>query len=261
MEAKWAKVFIIDDDPSFAVYMRFVISPQTNFCICGDAPDVRQALKLLPTCSPDLILLDLLLDDHHGLEVIKDIRAVDPRVRILIFSGHDEVVYAERAVRAGAQGFVMKTEAVQTRLEAMRHVMAGSIWLSPAMRTRVTQQWATSRPQDGVCGIERLSDRELEILHLLGEGRSNSQICAMLSLARHSVQTYQTRVREKLGLMNTHELIRYAALWAVSERSHHSLGRFGDRHDTTRHDTTRPRPLQLTLFEIQSLASPLLLSV
>ena len=115
-----------------------------DFCICGDAPNAREALKLLPACSPDLILLDLALQDRYGLDVIRDIRMVNPKVRILMFSVHDEAVFAERAIKAGAQGYLNKLEP-DTWLEAMRQVMAGSIYLSPAMRMRVTQQWAASK--------------------------------------------------------------------------------------------------------------------
>ena len=224
METKWAKVFVIDDYPSVAGYLRFLIDRQKDFQVCGDAPNARQALEMLPSCNPDLILLDLILPDRHGLEVIKDIRVVDPNVRILVFSVHDEVVFAARAIEAGSQGYVMKSETCDTWFEAMRQVMAGYIYLSPAMRMRVTQQWANNKRHSDVCGINQLSDREIEVLQLLGEGRSVSQICAMLSLGRHTIQTYESRIKDKLGLTSAQELTRYAVLWAVDEGSHYGEG-------------------------------------
>ena len=222
MNTRCTRVFIIDDYPTISQFLRILIGWEKDFKVCGDALDARRALELLPTCAPDLILLDLLLPDRHGLEVIRDIHLIDPDARILVFTVHDELVFAQRALQAGAQGYVMKCETSTTWFEAMRQVASGHTYLSPTMRTRIMKQLGGDKSSREVHGISQLSNRELEVLQLLGGGRSVSQIAAILSLGRHTIQTYQTRIIEKLGLESTSELMRCAYLWAFEERSRHS---------------------------------------
>ncbi len=219
METRRAKVFIVDDHPMAVEFLRTLIDQQPDLQVCGYADAARRTLELLRSCTPDLVLVDLSLPDRHGLELAKDIRLAYPQLMVLVFSVHDEVIFAERALEAGAQGYIMKNATTNAWLKAIRLVLAGYTYLSPAMMARMRQQRTTSKPGVAVGGLNQLSDRELEVLQLLGEGRSVNQIAAMLSLGRHTVQTYQTRIKDKLGLNTTQELMRYAVLWTVEEGS------------------------------------------
>jgi len=216
VETKRFKVFVVDDHPSIAELLRILLGWQSDLEFCGQATSAREALKCTALVKPDIILLDLCLPDRHGLELIQDLDATDTEAKILVLSGYDEEFFAERALSAGARGYVMKSQPSDVWLKAMRLVATGSIYLSATMTSRL--QRSLSRHRTGICvkRLERLSDRELEVLQLLSQGKSIGQISALLSLSARTVETYQTRLRVKLGVTTTHDLLRCAICWRVT---------------------------------------------
>ena len=217
METKRARIFIVDDHPIVIKSLEFLINAQANLYVCGWAATAREALRQLESCSAELVIVDISLPDRHGLDLVRDVRAFYSRIRILVVSAHNEEIYAVHALNAGANGYVMKDADIGILTGSIQQVLAGHTYLSPNMLARL---WEYRRVNGiGADTFTRLSERELQVLELLGKGRTVIQISEALSLGRHSVETYQTRLREKLAMENTHELLRYAVLWSVSENS------------------------------------------
>ncbi len=159
METRRAKVFIVDDHPMAVEFLRTLIDQQPDLQVCGYAGAARRTLELLPSCTPELVLVDLSLPDRHGLELVKDIRLAYPQLMVLVFSVHDEVMFAERALEAGAQGYIMKNATTNAWLKAIRLVLAGYTYLSPAMMTRMRQHRTTSKPDVAVGGLNPMPVR------------------------------------------------------------------------------------------------------
>lgn len=179
----------------------------------GQTGDPQDAVEIIRSTRPHLVILDLALREAHGLEVIKDLRARVPDLHILVLSMHDESIYAERVVRAGARGYIMKGEPTERVLAAVRHVLSGRIWLSEAMTNRLLEKATRGEP---VSDVESLSDRELEVFELMGDGLSTSQIAGALSLSPRTIETHRDNIKAKLGVRNARELIQRAALWSKS---------------------------------------------
>lgn len=207
------KILIVDDHPFLREGLAQFINKQSDLMCCGEAESEAHAHTAIETYKPDLVLLDLRLGNNDGLEFIKVLKAIHPDLRILILSQHDESIYAERALAAGANGYIMKQEATNEVLCAIRTVLDGELYVSRKMSARVLQKMLENRREMSRSGVERLSDRELQVLQLLGSKMSTKEIAASLKLSGKTVETYRENLKNKLGLQNSAELIKYAEDW------------------------------------------------
>lgn len=205
------RVLIVDDHPLLRDGLSKVLNQQDDLLVCGEAGDARGGLDALHKCRPDVVIVDLTMDDGNGLDLIKDIHAQEARLPILVLSMHHENLYAERAIRAGARGYVMKREPVGTVLAALRKVLVGHMALSENMVSRLLV--ATDRKKKSPSGSPAglLSDRELEVFRLLGHGLGTSRIAAKLRVAPSTVETHRAGIKQKLGLAGATELVARAA--------------------------------------------------
>jgi DNA-binding NarL/FixJ family response regulator len=213
------KILLVDDHPLVREWLTNLINEETDFEVCGQAGDARAALDLIDKLSPRIAVVDISLDGGSGLELIKDIKARHPKVDALVLSMHDESLYAERAMRAGAAGYVMKREATSKVLDALRAVLAGELYFSNAVNALLAQklvQGAADKPT----ALEILSDRELEVFQLLGRGFNTRQISEQMKVSFKTVQAYCARIKEKLNLANINELIFHAVRWHESQSPH-----------------------------------------
>jgi DNA-binding NarL/FixJ family response regulator len=215
-EAK--RIVIVDDHPLFRKGLEQLIHSDQNFAICGEAGNAAEAMDVVRRLHPDLAIVDLSLPGANGIELIKNIRAEFPKLTILVLSMHDESLYAVRALRAGAQGYVMKHEAMANVIQAIQEVLSGRPYLSPAMAAQVITKFAYGQVEGEPDPTERLSDRELEILELIGKGSEVRQIAKLLHLSPKTVETHRSHIKEKLQLKNSREVARFALQW-VSARS------------------------------------------
>ena len=211
------RIFLVDDHPITRQGLADLIRLQPNLTVCGEAADGAGALTALPAAEPDLILLDLSLPDRHGLELVKDIHALFPQVLVLVFSMHDEKVYAERALHAGARGYVMKDQGGARLLEAIERVFAGEIYVSPAISNRILDSFYCHSAHRKGSLIGALTDREFEVFELLGQGLTTGEIAAQLYLSPKTVECHRLHIREKLGLKTGPELIKQAVRWSGAQ--------------------------------------------
>lgn len=212
---KTATVFIVDDHPLVRHGLIQLIEGEPDLQICGDAADGAEALRRIAEIKPDLTVIDISLQDGSGIELIKQIKEKSPDTRMLVSSMHDESLYAERALSAGAMGYVSKESPVEMLLEAMRQVLSGRIYLSSRMADRVLHR-AVHRSEEKLRSpLDTLSDRELEVLSLIGRGLSSRQIAEMLHLSVKTIDTYREHIKSKLDLKNANELVRYAVAWTL----------------------------------------------
>jgi DNA-binding NarL/FixJ family response regulator len=209
------KILIVDDHPIVREGLAARIARQSDLTVCGEAEDVADALDLVKTTQPDLAIIDLSLKSGQGLDLIKRIHASSPNTKALVSSMYDESLYAERALRAGALGYVNKQEMSEKIIEAIRQVLDGKIYLSPRMTERFLQRAVGSPPQLGKSPIETLTDRELEIFKLIGKGKTTRQIAADLHLSIKTVETHRENIKSKLNIVNAAELSREAVQWVM----------------------------------------------
>jgi DNA-binding NarL/FixJ family response regulator len=213
-EARKYRVFILDDHPLFRFGLKRLINAHPDFAVCGEAQDAITGLDDALRLNPDLLTVDISLNDStNGIEFIKNIRAHLDKARILVVSMHDESIYALRALRAGAQGYLMKQEVLVRVAEAIRTVAEGGIFLSDAMRQQVLVNLANGNGANR-SPIDSLSDRELEVLQLSGQGLTPREIATQLGISVKTVETHRMRVREKLNLASSAELMRFAIAWS-----------------------------------------------
>ena len=184
---------------------------------CGEAEDTPSALRAIERLGPDLVIVDVSLKGRSGIELIKDLKARMPDLPILGLSMHDESVFAERVIRAGAMGYIMKEEAATTVLQAIRRVVAGQIYLSSRISSRLVSKFLTG-PAEVQNPLELLSDRELEVFQLIGQGFGTRQIAEKLHLSVKTIETYRANIKEKLKLKNATELLQHAIQWAQSSK-------------------------------------------
>ena len=188
-------------------------SEKNHFAVCGEAGNAAEAMEVIRKLNPDLAIVDLNLPGANGIELIKNIRAEFSKLPILVLSMHDESIYGVRALRAGADGYVMKHEAMANVIHAICEVFNGRPYLSPAMAAQVITKFAHRRVEGEVDAVERLSDRELEILELIGKGEDMRQIAKILHLSPKTVETHRAHIKEKLDLKNSREVARFALQW------------------------------------------------
>ncbi|SPE52717.1 Two component transcriptional regulator, LuxR family [Verrucomicrobia bacterium] len=213
------RILIVDDHPLTRRGMAQLIGQQTDLETCGEAGDAHQALAAISALRPHLVLMDVSLPGKHGLELIKDIRALHPQVLVLVVSMHEESLFAERALRAGARGYLMKNEGGEKLIEAVRQVLAGKLYVSSSMSASILDVFA-GRPRRGNNTLlGALTDREFEVFQFVGEGLTTREIGERLHMSGKTVETHRLHIREKLGLKTGPELIKYAVRWASSRLS------------------------------------------
>jgi len=198
-----------------------LIDRQPDMMVCGEAGNPGEALQAVMKSKPDLVLSDLTMPGRSGLEFIKDLRAQHQDLAILVVSMHDESVFAERALRAGARGYIMKEAGGENLLTAIRQVLSGAVYVSPRMSARILEDLSGGKPRGSKSPIEKLSDREFEVFQLIGHGRSSRDIAAQLHLSPKTVDVHRANIKEKLGLGDGTALIRHAVRW-VETQGHES---------------------------------------
>ena len=207
------RIYIVDDHTMFREGLRQLIEREPNLMVCGDAPDAAEALEGIRASKPDVVIVDISLAGGSGLDLIKEIKAEFEDLPVLVVSMHDESLYALRAMRAGADGYVMKHEAMANVVQAIHEVFNGRPYLSPAMAAQVITKFAHRQAEGEVDAVERLSDRELEVLELIGKGNEVRQIAKLLHLSPKTVETHRAHIKDKLDLKNSREVARFALQW------------------------------------------------
>jgi DNA-binding NarL/FixJ family response regulator len=211
------RVFLVDDHPLVREGLVNLIERQPDLSVCGQAETAAAAFEAISRSVPDLALVDLSLEASSGLELIKQLQALPTPPPVLVLSMHDETLYAERALRAGARGYIMKRSAPRFVIEAIRQVIDGKLYMSEALAARMAERYVGAKAVPGESPIALLSDRELEVFQKLGEGWETRRIAKELHLSPKTVQVYCGRIKEKFSLANATELIREAVRWVENE--------------------------------------------
>jgi DNA-binding NarL/FixJ family response regulator len=211
------RVFVVDDHPIVRQGLALLINREEDLIVCGEAEEAHTALEAIAALRPDILIVDISLTGPDGIELVKTLRARSATLPVLVLSMHDELTYAERALRAGANGYIMKQEATERVLTAIRRILQGDVYLSDRAASRVVQQYVrgvTARQSS----VADLSDRELEIFRLIGGGHGTRQIAEELHLSVKTVETHQAHIKEKLSLRTARELVQYAVEWSLTEK-------------------------------------------
>jgi DNA-binding NarL/FixJ family response regulator len=208
-----ARILIVDDHPLVRAGFEALIGGEPDLEVCGEAEGYAEALRLADELEPDAAIVDLSLADGSGLELVKRLHARHPTTRLLVCSMHDESLFAARVLKAGARGYVNKQEATGHVVQAVREVLDGGIYLSPAMTERVRQRTTADAPTS----VEGLTDRELEVFSLIGKGVGTAQIATQLHLSVKTVETHREKIKRKLNLASGSELARYAVQWVLEQ--------------------------------------------
>lgn len=207
------QILIVDDHPIVRQGIAGLVNHENDLAVCGQAEDAHQALRAIGQLTPDMVIVDISLKETNGLELIKNIHSRYPNLLILALSMHDETVYAERALRAGAMGYIMKQEATENVILAIRKILSGELYVSDRMASRMVRKLVGGQTETLGSPIESLSDRELEVFHLIGHGHGTRQISERLHRSVKTIETYQANIKEKLSLKNAGELHQYAIQW------------------------------------------------
>lgn len=213
LSPKPVKVVLVEDHQMFREWLSQMIAKDRGFTVCGESDNIQEALEVIRQKNPDIALVDITLRGSSGLELIKDLKAHGLAVPVLVLSMHDEALYAERVLRAGARGYISKHEASSTLLKAILHVLKGEIYLSERMTAAMLAKVAVQGSRSTGGGMESLADRELEVFQLVGKGFNSREIAAQLHLGETTIDTYRARIREKLHLRNAADLYTRAAQW------------------------------------------------
>jgi len=207
------RIFLVDDHPLVREGLTNLINGQNDLIVCGEAEDSAGAITGIAKTRPDVALVDISLKNESGLELVKNLENQFPLVALIVLSMHDEALYAERALRAGARGYVMKRESTKSVLASIRRVLEGGVYVSERVVNSMARRFRSSPKGVETSPVERLSDRELEIFRLLGQGRTTAQIAEDLHLSLKTVQAYCARAKEKFGVSSLGELLRAAIRW------------------------------------------------
>jgi DNA-binding NarL/FixJ family response regulator len=213
------KILLVDDHPLVREWLANLINQEFPLTVCGQTGSAREALQLVASTQPAIVIVDLSLDGGSGLELIKDIKVMHPAVATIVLSMHDEALYAERVIRAGARGYIMKREVTGKMLEAIKSVLDGKTYFSQAVNAMMAQKLARGMGTLAESPVAGLSDRELEVFELLGRGCNTRQIADELKLSSKTVQVYCARIKEKLNLANINELIAQAVRWHENQQT------------------------------------------
>jgi DNA-binding NarL/FixJ family response regulator len=215
--AKKNRVLVVDDHPIVRQGMALLINREPHLEVCGESAEAGAAMEAVERLRPDIVIVDLSLNGPDGMDLIKAIRGRST-VPVLVLSMHDELTYADRALRAGANGYIMKQEATTRVLTAVRKILSGDVYLSDRASNRVVKQFVRGSARDK-SPIAELSDRELEVFRLIGQGHATRQIAEELHLSVKTVESYQAHIKEKLSLRSARELVQHAILWSLSQPS------------------------------------------
>ncbi len=210
-------VLVVDDHPLMRQGLTMLINQQHDMQVCAEAEEAHAAMQAIALHKPDIMILDISLNGPDGIDLLKNIRASNSDLPVLILSMHDEAIYAERALRARANGYIMKQEATETVLVAVRRILNGDVYLSDRMSNKMLQQYIGGAPSLIQSRIASLSDRELEVFRLIGDGHGTRKIAEELHLSVKTVETYQAHIKEKLALRSGRELIQHAIQWKINE--------------------------------------------
>ncbi|HEX3797405.1 MAG TPA: response regulator transcription factor [Verrucomicrobiae bacterium] len=210
------RILIVDDHPLVRLSLREVIKRESDLFVCGEAEDREQALELVASAKPHLAIVDLTLKSSNGMDLIKDLRDRFPKVQILVLSMHDEALHAERAIRAGARGYITKQEATKKIMVAIRQVLSGEIYWSERAAAQVASKIARATRAATTSSVDTLADRELQVFELIGAGQSTRQIAAALHIDVSTVETYRARIKEKLNLDDSLALLQFAIRWNIA---------------------------------------------
>lgn len=212
-----ARIFIVDDHPMTRSGLTHLINHQPDTVVCGEAENAAEAIDLFGVSQPDLMLIDITLPGKSGLELIKDVKAMRPDLPILVISMHDESLYADRVLRAGARGYITKHEGGDKLMVAIRHVLSGKIYVSESMSAHILEIFSGGQPGTDRSSIQNLSDREFEVFQALGEGLSSYQIAKKLHLSAKTVDAHRANIKTKLKINTTAELISFSARWTATQ--------------------------------------------
>ncbi|MCG8637927.1 MAG: response regulator transcription factor [Desulfobacterales bacterium] len=213
MTEKNLNILIVEDHPIFRMGMKEMIDHEPDMKVCGEAEDVNTALDLVTSCRPDLAIVDLSLKESNGMDLVREIREHHRFCNTLVLSMHDESLHAERCLLAGAKGYIMKQEASESVVTAIRNIMAGQVHVSPGIMSHLLNVFRKQPDLAHASPLARVTDRELEIFQLIGKGLSSKQIAMQLNISIKTVGTYRERIKEKLNLGNASELVRCAVIW------------------------------------------------
>jgi DNA-binding NarL/FixJ family response regulator len=216
-KAKKTRILIVDDHPMTRSGLVHLINHQPEMVVDGEAEDAGQALDLLASKRPDLMLIDITLPGKSGLELIKDVKAMHPDLPMLVLSMHDESLYADRVLRAGARGYISKHEGGDKLMGAIRHVLSGRIYVSESMSAHILEIFSGGQTGIDRSSIQKLSDREFEVFEALGEGLSSHEIAKKLHLSAKTVDAHRANIKTKLKINTTAELISFSARWAATQ--------------------------------------------
>jgi DNA-binding NarL/FixJ family response regulator len=211
------RIMIVDDHPAIREALIDTIKKKMGMEVCADVESAAEAFAVLRREKPDVAITDISLSDSHGLNVVESMRVQYPDVHVIVYSMYDENVYGERAVRAGASAYVMKSEPTQAVLDAIYAVMRGEIYLSRRLASRILSKVAVGRASAAGFPIDELTDREITVFQMLGQGNSVDKIASRINLTRKTVETYRRRAKEKLGFDTIAELLQYAVQWTNSQ--------------------------------------------
>lgn len=204
------RIFVVDDHPIVRQGLTQLLNDEPDLTVCGQGDDVYKSLSAIRQHPPDLALVDVSLKDGDGIELIKELRGLMPELPTLVLSMHDEQIYAERALRAGARGFIMKQEPPQALLDAIRHVLKGSVYVSDRIRDSLMRRDAHGKHVNDQLPMDRLTDRELEIFRMIGSGLSVKEIATKLILSSKTVEAHREHIKAKLGFRSSAELVHFA---------------------------------------------------
>ena len=211
------RIFVVEDHPITREGIRALLAQESDLAVVGEATSGPDCLALLDSAQPDLVLVDIAIEGTDGIELTKQIRALYPDLRVLVLSAYDEEVYSERAVRAGARGYLAKHEAGTALIDAIRAVLEGRLYLSDGLRDRVVGSYLSGGPAES--DVADLTDRELEVFRLFGRGMTTAQVADAMMLSPKTIETHRVHIKQKLGLESTNEFIRRAALWTADNEA------------------------------------------
>jgi DNA-binding NarL/FixJ family response regulator len=207
------RIFIVDDHPLLRRGLSELINREPDMMFCGEAEDSPSAIKAISQIKPDLVIVDISLKGYNGIELIKNIKAFDPKIQVLVLSMHDESIYAMRVLKAGAKAYVMKQEVVDKVMEAVRRIRAGKVFVSERVASRMLDQVVVGGDPAPDSPVDLLSDRELEIVNMIGSGLPTREIAAKLHISIKTVESHRARIKEKLNLQNAIQLVQFCVRW------------------------------------------------
>jgi DNA-binding NarL/FixJ family response regulator len=217
------RVLIVDDHPIVRQGLRRIMENEDDLVVCGEAESVREARAAIKELSPDVMIVDISLKQGDGIELVRDVRAHHPQLPILVLSMHDETIYAERMLSAGANGYIMKLAASEQFLVSLRRVLDGGIYVSEAVGNNMIQKFAAGGAYISANPVDRLSNRELQVLHMIGKGMSTRETAASLNLSIKTVESHRQRIKRKLNLHTGTQLVQYAVNWFTGRDAGNSM--------------------------------------